>query len=86
MIWIRIGANYLIPFIVASIGYLSPLRVRPETPASPAYAISRPPGMPALTEAPMTMTTQDLGAPPQIPATVSATDHRFLSVRPPTRP
>ncbi len=36
MTWIRIGANYLIPFIVASIGYLSPLRVRPETPASPA--------------------------------------------------
>ncbi len=34
MTWIRIGANYLIPFIVASIGYLSPLRVRPEEPPS----------------------------------------------------
>jgi len=36
MTWFRIGANYLIPFIVASIGYLSPLRVRPEMPASSA--------------------------------------------------
>ena len=27
--WIRIGANYLIPYVVSSIGYLSSFRVRP---------------------------------------------------------
>jgi len=32
-VWIRIGVNYAIPFIVASIGYLAPLRDRGSDPA-----------------------------------------------------
>lgn len=32
-VWIRIGVNYAIPFVVASIGYLAPLRDRDPKPA-----------------------------------------------------
>lgn len=28
--WVRVGVNYLVPFIVSSIGYLAPFRYRPE--------------------------------------------------------
>jgi len=28
--WLRIGVNYLVPFVVSSIGYLAPFRCRPE--------------------------------------------------------
>lgn len=28
--WLRVGVNYLVPFIVSSIGYLAPFRCRPE--------------------------------------------------------
>ncbi|MGE0139350.1 MAG: nitrate/nitrite transporter NrtS [Ilumatobacteraceae bacterium] len=27
--WVRVGVNYLVPFLVSSIGYLAPFRVRP---------------------------------------------------------
>lgn len=27
--WVRVGVNYLVPFVVSSIGYLAPFRVRP---------------------------------------------------------
>jgi hypothetical protein len=27
--WVRVGVNYLVPFIVSSIGYLAPFRCRP---------------------------------------------------------
>ncbi len=27
--WIRVGVNYLVPYVVSSIGYLAPFRVRP---------------------------------------------------------
>jgi len=26
--WLRVGVNYLVPFIVSSVGYLAPFRVR----------------------------------------------------------
>jgi hypothetical protein len=26
--WVRVGVNYLVPFLVSSIGYLAPFRVR----------------------------------------------------------
>lgn len=29
--WVRVGVNYLVPFIVSSIGYLAPFRCRPAT-------------------------------------------------------
>ncbi len=28
--WLRVGVNYLVPFVVSSIGYLAPFRCRPE--------------------------------------------------------
>ncbi|MBV1893965.1 MAG: nitrate/nitrite transporter NrtS [Ilumatobacteraceae bacterium] len=28
MNWVKIGVNYLVPFIVSSIGYIAPFRVR----------------------------------------------------------
>ena len=28
--WLRVGVNYLVPFIVSSIGYLAPFRCRPD--------------------------------------------------------
>lgn len=28
--WLRVGVNYLVPFIVSSIGYLAPFRCQPE--------------------------------------------------------
>ncbi len=28
--WVRVGVNYLVPFIVSSIGYLAPFRCRDE--------------------------------------------------------
>ena len=28
--WVRVGVNYLVPFIVSSIGYLAPFRCPPE--------------------------------------------------------
>ena len=31
--WVRVGVNYLVPFIVSSIGYLAPFRCRDEPPA-----------------------------------------------------
>ena len=27
--WVRVGVNYLVPFLVSSIGYLAPFRCRP---------------------------------------------------------
>lgn len=30
--WVRVGVNYLVPFIVSSIGYLAPFRCRDEPP------------------------------------------------------
>ena len=27
--WLRVAVNYLVPFVVASIGYLAPFRLRP---------------------------------------------------------
>jgi hypothetical protein len=32
--WIRVGINYLVPYIVASVGYLAPFRVRRATDES----------------------------------------------------
>lgn len=32
--WFRVGVNYLVPFLVSSIGYLAPFRVRPRDHAS----------------------------------------------------
>lgn len=29
--WLRVGVNYVVPFIVSSIGYLAPFRCRPES-------------------------------------------------------
>jgi len=43
--WIRIGVNYAVPFVVASIGYLAPLRDRGADPAGPP-ARSFTPGFP----------------------------------------
>ncbi len=28
--WIRVGVNYLVPYVVSSIGYLAPFRMRPQ--------------------------------------------------------
>ena len=28
--WLRVGVNYLVPFVVSSIGFLAPFRCRPE--------------------------------------------------------
>ena len=33
MTWVRVGVNYLIPFLVSSVGYIAPFRLRHE-PAS----------------------------------------------------
>lgn len=29
--WVRVGVNYLVPFIVSSVGYLAPFRCRPQS-------------------------------------------------------
>jgi len=29
--WLRVGVNYLVPFVVSSIGYVAPFRCRDET-------------------------------------------------------
>lgn len=40
-VWIRIGVNYAIPFVVASVGYLAPLRDRGSDPAeTPAGSVA----------------------------------------------
>jgi hypothetical protein len=30
--WVRVGVNYLVPFLVSSVGYLAPFRDRGEAP------------------------------------------------------
>lgn len=30
--WVRVGFNYVVPFLVSSVGYLAPLRVRAAEP------------------------------------------------------
>ncbi len=29
--WVRVGVNYVVPFVVSSIGYLAPFRRRPDS-------------------------------------------------------
>lgn len=31
MTWVRVAVNYLIPFLVSSVGYIAPFRLRNET-------------------------------------------------------
>jgi hypothetical protein len=50
--WLRVGFNYLVPFVVASVGYLSAFRVQvPQAPVGDVSTREVSPGRPAAAPA-----------------------------------